>query len=67
MQYKKHKNPPQLHKQNLSEPRKTGLKEAKHPSKSAVLGAKSALLGVKNNEPATKLERPNGAKCRFFA
>ena len=26
---KKHKNPPQLHKQNLSEPRKTGLKEAK--------------------------------------
>ena len=35
--------------------------------KSGFLGAKSAFLGAKNNEPATKLERLNGAKCRFFA
>ena len=35
--------------------------------KSGFLGAKSALLGVNNNEMATKLERLNGAKCRFFA
>ena len=67
MQDGKHKNTLQLHKQNLSEPRKTGLKRAKYPLKSGFLGAKSALLGVKNNEPATKLERLNGAKCRFFA
>jgi len=31
------------------------------------LGAKSTFLGAKNNEPATKLERQNGAKCRLFA
>ena len=30
-----------------------------------VLGAKSGLLGAKNNGRATKLERLNGAKCRF--
>jgi len=29
------------------------------------LGAKSAYFGIKNNEPAAKLERQNGAKCRF--
>ena len=33
--------------------------------KSRVLGAKSAKLDVKNNELATKLERQNGAKCRY--
>ena len=67
MQYKKHKNTLQLYKQNLLEPWKTGLKGAKHPSKSWVLGAKSGEFGVKNNELATKLERLNGAKCRFRA
>ena len=35
--------------------------------KSGVLGAKSGEFGVKNNELATKLERQNGAKCRFFS
>ena len=67
MQDGKYKNPLQLHKQNLSEPRKTGLKRAKYPSKGGVLGAKSGEFGVKNNELTTKLERRNGAKCRFFA
>ena len=33
--------------------------------KSRVLGAKSGDLGMKNYEPATKLERLNGAKCWF--
>jgi len=42
MQDEKHKNPLQLHKQNLAEPQKTGLKGAKHPSKSGVLGGKNA-------------------------
>ena len=40
-------------------------KKAKQPLKSRVLGAKSELLGVQNNELATKLERQNGAECRF--
>ncbi len=35
--------------------------------KSGVLGAKSGFWGCKNNELATKLERQNGAKCRFLA
>ena len=35
--------------------------------KSGVLGAKSGFLGAKNNEPAPKLGRLNGAKCRSFA
>ena len=33
--------------------------------KSRVLGAKSVFSGRKNYELATKLERRNGAKCRF--
>ena len=33
--------------------------------KSGVLGAKSRYLGLKKYELATKLERLNGAKCRF--
>ena len=42
-------------------------KKAKWPLKSGVLGAKSGFGGCKNNELATKLERQNGAKCRFLA
>ena len=33
--------------------------------KSGVLGAKSGFLELKKYELATKLERQNGAKCRF--
>ena len=33
--------------------------------KSGVLGAKSGVLELKKYEQATKLERQNGAKCRF--
>ena len=35
--------------------------------KKQVFGVKRAKLGLGNYEPATKLERLNGAKCRFFA
>ena len=35
--------------------------------KSGVLGAKSEVLELKKYEQATKLERQNGAKCRFEA
>ncbi len=35
--------------------------------KSGVLGAKSGVLELKKYEQATKLERQNGAKCRFEA
>ena len=31
-----------------------------------VLGAKSGKLELEKHELATKLERQNGAKCRFF-
>ena len=58
----KHKNTLKWHKQNLFVPLKYGLNGAKHPLKSGVLGAKSVDLGMKNYEPATKLERQNGAK-----
>ncbi|MFC2813183.1 MAG: hypothetical protein ACFN4S_05075, partial [Prevotella conceptionensis] len=50
--------------QNLFEPLKVGLKRERYPLKSGFLGAKSELLTLKNYEPATKLERQNGAKCR---
>ena len=30
-----------------------------------VFRAKSRLLGFKKDEPATQIERQNGAKCRF--
>ena len=33
--------------------------------KSGVLGAKRRFLELKKYEQATKLERQNGAKCRF--
>ena len=33
--------------------------------KSGVFGAKSGFLELKKYEQATKLERQNGAKCRF--
>ena len=33
--------------------------------KSGVLGAKSRFLDLKKYGVATKLERQNGAKCRF--
>ena len=35
--------------------------------KSGVLGAKRGVLELKKYEQATKLERQNGAKCRFEA
>ena len=56
-----------MYKQNLFEPLKYGSKEAKHPLKSGVLGAKSGFWGFKNHEPSAKLERLNGAKRRFFS
>ena len=40
-------------------------KRAKWSLKSGILGAKNGLLGFKKDEPATKLESQNGAKCRF--
>ena len=57
-----HKYPHLRDKQNLFETLKQGSKEAKCSLKSGVLGAKSGNLGLKNYEPATKLERQNGAK-----
>ena len=65
MRDKKHKYPQHLYKQNLLEPWNTWLERAKEPLKSRVLGAKSGFLELKNYELATKLERQNGAKCRF--
>ena len=35
--------------------------------KSGVLGAKSRFLELKKYELAAKIERLNGAKCRFLA
>ena len=67
MEAEKHKNTLQWYKYNLLESLKTWLKGAKYPLKSGVLGGKSALLDMKNFELADKLERQNGAKCRFFA
>ena len=46
---------------------KNRAEQGKIAIKKWVLRAKSGLLGTKNNELATKLERLNGAKCRFFA
>ena len=65
MRGKKHKYPLQLYKQNLLEPWNTWLKSAKWSLKSGFLGAKSGKLELKKYELATKLERQNGAKCRF--
>ena len=56
-----------MYKQNLLEASKTWLKRAKQPLKSGVWGAKSGKLELKKHELATKLERQNGAKCRFQA
>ena len=67
MEAEKHKNTLQWYKQNLIESLKTWLRGAKQPLKSGVLGGKSALLDMKKFEPADKLERQNGAKCRLFA
>ena len=67
MRDEKHKHPQHLYKQNPFEPLNTGLKGAKQPLKSGVLGVKSGKLGLKKYEPTTKLERQNGAKCRFYA
>ena len=67
MQGKKHKDALQWYKYNPCEPSKTGLKRTKQPLKSPFLWVKSGLLGLKNYVPATKLERQNGAKCRFYS
>ena len=50
----------------VSKPLKHGLKVAKYPLKSGILGSKSGFLGVNNNGLATNLERLNGTKCRLF-
>ena len=63
----KHIYPLQMYKQNLFEPLKYGSKEAKHPLKSGVFGAKGGFWGFKNHEPSAKLERQNGAKRTFFS
>ena len=67
MEAEKHKNTLKWYKQNLLVSLKTWLRGAKCPLKSGVLGGKSALLDMKIFEPADKLERQNGAKCRLFA
>ena len=54
-----------MYKQNPLEASKTWLERANYPLKSEVLGAKSGKLELKKYELATKLERQNGAKCRF--
>ena len=64
---KKHKNTLKWHKQDPFDSLKYGSNGEKHTLKSGVLGGKSGDLGMKNNEPATKLERQNGAKCRQHA
>ena len=64
MEVEKHKNTVKWYKQDLFVPLKYGSNGAKHTLKSGVLGAKSGDLGMKNYEPATKLERQNGAKYR---
>ena len=60
----KHKNTLKWYKQDLFDPLKYGSNGAKHTLKSGVLGGKSGDWGMKNYEPATKLERQNGAKGR---
>ena len=67
MQAEKHKNPPQWYKHNRFFPLKSWLKRAKHPLKSGILGAKCRFLGAQKQRTKRKLERQNGAKCRFFA
>ena len=62
MGVEKHKYTFKWHKQDLFDSLKYGSNGAKHTLKSGVLGAKSGDLGMKNYEPATKLERQNGAK-----
>ena len=64
MGVEKHKNTVKWYKQDLFDSLKYGSNGAKHTLKSVVLGAKSGDLGMKIYEPATKLERQNGAKCR---
>jgi len=67
MRGKKHKNTLQWYIQNLLEPLKTGLERAKWGLKTYFLAVKSRFLACKNYELATKLERQNGVKCRFYA
>ncbi|MFC2517484.1 MAG: hypothetical protein ACFNVO_11035, partial [Prevotella sp.] len=49
----------------FSNHRKHGSKWAKNTLKSRFLVVKRRLLGLRNYALATKLERQNGAKCRF--
>ena len=67
MQVERYKYPLQWYKQNLLGPLKTRLRRAKWWLKSGVLGYKRGKLGVKNYESMTKLERQDGAKCRFYS
>ena len=67
MRGEKHKYTPQWYIQNLLEPLKTGLERAKWGLKTCFLAVKSRFLACKNYELATKLERQNGAKCRFYS
>ena len=66
MRAEKHKNTLEWYKYNPLELLKIWLKGAKWPLKSGFLGVKSGYLGLENDEPATKLERQNGAKCKQF-
>jgi len=61
----KHKNTLKWYKQNPFKTWNTWLKRTKYPLKCRFLGAKSAYFSMKNNELTTKLERQNGAKCKF--
>ena len=65
MRDEKHKYPQEWYKYNLLEPRNMWLIGAECSSKSGFLGVKWVYLGLKKIRLPTKLERQNGAKCRF--
>ena len=66
MRAKKYKYALEKYKYNPLEWLKIWLKGAKWPLRNGFLGVKSGYLGLENDEPATKLERQNGAKCKQF-
>ena len=44
---------------------KNMAEKGKIVAKKCDFGGKNRVIGFKKYEPATKLERQNGAKCRF--
>ena len=66
MQDEKYKNPPQLHKQNLSEPRKTGLKRAKQGLKNGVLGVKWGQLDLKKTRASNQTRKAKWCKMQVL-